>query len=371
MSTRTFAGWDRIQHRIADLCRPRSTPTELLETIRAPLAAAVPHAAAFLSATDPATTLYSSALVLHGMAESMCAPTLDNEFLADDFNKFVDLHRTGSPASTLHRATLGRPERSARYRDVRVPFGFEYELRATLSIGDACWGVIELLRGPDAEDFSDAELAFVDDIRPILAAGLRSAMTGAPPLDEDPAMTPAVILLDGKGIVQSMTDRASELLEELGHRPVQSGYGTPLPGEAYIVGARSRALADGRAGPDAIARVRTRSGGWLTIRGECTRDSNGEPAETVLVIEPSRTSEVLPLFVAAHGLSEREKEVLAELVDGRSTSQIADVLFISSHTVRDHVKSILSKVGVTSRGELISELYRLYYHPSLDVTHLP
>ena len=81
------------------------------------------------------------------------------------------------------------------------------------------------------------------------------------------------------------------------------------------------------------------------------------------------SSNQLPLFVAAHGLTDREKDVLAELVDGRSTTQIADVLFISAHTVRDHIKSIFTKVGVSSRGELISALYRLHYQPGLDVLH--
>ena len=178
-------------------------------------------------------------------------------------------------------------------------------------------------------------------------------------------------MLDQSGVVTSMTDHAADLVRELGHVPVATSFGIALPGEAYVVAARARARAQGREGPDPIARVRVRSGGWLTVRGECTRDANGSLAETALVIEPSRTSEILPLFVAAHGLSDREKEVLAELVDGRSTSQIADVLFISTHTVRDHVKSILTKVGVGSRGELVSELYRLHYEPGLDITHLP
>lgn len=167
-----------------------------------------------------------------------------------------------------------------------------------------------------------------------------------------------------------MTDRAADLMAELGHRPVPTRYGVALPGEAFVVAVRARARALGDKGPDPIARVRSRTGGWLTVRGECTRLADGSIAETAIVIEPSRSSEILPLFVAGHGLSEREKEVLAELIDGRSTTQIADVLFISVHTVRDHVKSILEKVGVSSRAELVSELYRLHYEPGLETLHL-
>ena len=37
--------------------------------------------------------------------------------------------------------------------------------------------------------------------------------------------------------------------------------------------------------------------------------------------------------------------------------QRVDELFLSAHTVRDHVKAIVEKVGVNSRGELFATLY--------------
>lgn len=368
--TSTYAERDRRQHEIAAACRDGLAPMELLEVVSRRLRSAVPFAAGYLSATDPATTLFSSAILLDGVEEAMCAPSIRNEFEVADFNKFSDLHRNRTGATTLRRATWDRLHRSPRHRDVNLPFGFEHELRATLCTVDGCWGVINLLRTKGDADFTDHELDFVDSISRIVGEGLRTSLTKAPPLDQDPHITPGVILLDENGIVLSMTDRAAELVGELGHRPVETGFGVPLPGEAYIVATRAWAKAKGHTGPDPIARVRSRSGGWLTVRGECTRHSDGSIAETAIVIEPSRNSEVLPLFVAAHGLSDREKEVLAELVDGRSTNQIAHVLFISAHTVRDHVKSILEKVGVNSRGELISALYRLHYEPDLKTRHL-
>ncbi len=64
-----------------------------------------------------------------------------------------------------------------------------------------------------------------------------------------------------------------------------------------------------------------------------------------------------PVIVEAYGLTEREREIIAHISRGAGTSEIADALFLSPHTVRDHVKAILSKVGVSSRGELVSTLY--------------
>jgi predicted ATPase/DNA-binding CsgD family transcriptional regulator len=50
-----------------------------------------------------------------------------------------------------------------------------------------------------------------------------------------------------------------------------------------------------------------------------------------------------------HGLTGREVDVLRLIVDGRSNQQIADALFISHKTVRNHVTAVLSKLGVESR----------------------
>jgi predicted transcriptional regulator len=46
------------------------------------------------------------------------------------------------------------------------------------------------------------------------------------------------------------------------------------------------------------------------------------------------------------------------------TAEIADELFLSAHTVRDHVKAIFAKVGVSSRGELVARLFAEYYQPA-------
>jgi len=52
-------------------------------------------------------------------------------------------------------------------------------------------------------------------------------------------------------------------------------------------------------------------------------------------------------------LSARERETLVLLVDGLRVPAIAQQLFISPHTVRNHLKSIFRKVGVSSQRELI------------------
>jgi DNA-binding NarL/FixJ family response regulator len=55
-------------------------------------------------------------------------------------------------------------------------------------------------------------------------------------------------------------------------------------------------------------------------------------------------------------LSAREVEVLLLLDEHHGTDEIAQRLFISEHTVRSHVKSLLHKLGVSSRREALEQL---------------
>jgi DNA-binding NarL/FixJ family response regulator len=58
----------------------------------------------------------------------------------------------------------------------------------------------------------------------------------------------------------------------------------------------------------------------------------------------------------ANVLSARELEVLLLLDRHLGTDEVAARLFISEHTVRSHVKSLLSKLGVSSRRDALEKL---------------
>ena len=59
------------------------------------------------------------------------------------------------------------------------------------------------------------------------------------------------------------------------------------------------------------------------------------------------------------GLTPRQLNVLALLAEGLSDADIAARLMLSAKTVDHHVSAVLSKLGVTSRGQAAALAHRL------------
>jgi DNA-binding NarL/FixJ family response regulator len=94
------------------------------------------------------------------------------------------------------------------------------------------------------------------------------------------------------------------------------------------------------------------------LRGAAKGDAalSGSIARRLLdKVREGRDSGGVPDSIA-RVLSAREVEVLLLLDDHLGTDEIATRLFISEHTVRSHVKSLLRKLGVSSRRQALEAL---------------
>jgi len=101
-------------------------------------------------------------------------------------------------------------------------------------------------------------------------------------------------------------------------------------------------------------RVRTPTGKWATIEGAPLEGADrGRVAITIRAASPD---EIFDLLARTYDLTRRERQLAALILDGLATKQLADALFISPHTVQDHLKAVFAKTGVRSRGELASRL---------------
>jgi DNA-binding CsgD family transcriptional regulator len=348
-------------HAIERACDADLTAQKLLETVAEPLHSALRCDGFFLAAADPETALCMGAGIVHGMPDAICQPMWDHEFLVPDFNKFADLASAPSPVGDLHEATGGRPQRSARYREFRVITGFDAELRAAFTSGGSAWGIAQINRADDQPRFTADEIAWLERASRLIGRGLRRALlsqSAAPSVGRGPGM----IVVGADGVLVSATPEAEAWLREIDSSFYAPNHlGVPLPVEAFSY------VAAARAGMTQFARgrVRTRTGVWLMMHASCLRDASGEASQTALVIEPAKASDVAPIVIEAYELTERELDVTRLVARGLKTGEIAEKLFLSPHTVRDHVKAIFEKVGVTSRGELTAKLFADHYSDSL------
>jgi DNA-binding CsgD family transcriptional regulator len=276
---------------------------------------------------DPATLLITSHWTnLSGEGFPMIVA---NEYGQEDIGKFASLAGRPVPAAALSGDRVGASSRFLAYR----ARGWGSELRASLDLERETWGSVMLLRGLDLAPFTTAEARIVASLGRRLACALRSSLAVA--ASERSSAGAGLIVLDRCDGVESATPSAAAWLGELER--------APLPAVVSSVAAAAR----GGCGRPR-ARVRTASGRWLVLQASLLgEDGDGRVA---VVVAPARPVEVAPLLASAYGLSARERDVLREVLHGRSTGEIAHALHLVPYTVQDHLKSIFEKTGASTRG---------------------
>jgi DNA-binding CsgD family transcriptional regulator len=326
---------------------------------------AIPVDVSFFATADPATLLFTSAVVDDVLARATDA-FLENEFLRDDSVKFVNLTRATSPVDSLGVATGGELVRSPRYEEILEPMDLGDELRAALKVGSKCWGFMCLHRERSSPNFTPAEAALLARLTPHLAEGLRNALLvgnsqATSPSPDGPGL---VLLADDLSLV-ALTSSAEAWLAEVQKSDWRSVL--ELPDAVYAVAARLLALErGGHTPPNLMPRIRLRSasGRWLVLHGSRLRAAQSE-GRIAVIFEEARPAEIAPLIADAYGLTKRESELTQLVLRGLSTSEVSRQLHITPNTVRDHFKAIFDKVGVRSRRELVGQVFAQHYQPRM------
>lgn len=316
------------------------------------LAEAVPHYMAPCWFTlDPASLLMTSHFQ-EGLPE-IPHEWLAQEYYEDDYNKMADVARSATGISTLHEATGGCPELSPRYNREMVPWGAGQELLAALRTNPGeSWGIVGLYRELGAAPFSAEEQAFMAEIAAHLADGARRALLIGEAADPDSDESPGLLILTPSLKPALSTEQADRWLEELSPGSHRNGR------LSAAVLAVAGSVIDGEDAP--WARVRTAAGRWLIVHG-----SRLGADQVAVILEPAGPARIVPLLMAAYQLTSREQEVSTLVLRGFSTSEIAEQLVISPHTVQQHLKSIFEKTGVRSRRDLAGQVFFRYYEPRL------
>ncbi len=358
---------ERTRSELLRLCHSGLDSRTLRIEVFDRLQRAVPYAAFWCGTTDPETLLFTGA-VMEGIEHAAIPAFVNNELLGNDANMFTELAKRKVPVSTLYTATRGELRRSPRFREILEPKGMGNELRAALRAGTSVWGAVCLHRELHAPDFSPAEVAFVSEIAPHLAAGLRAAalldaaegdsVTVAPA-----SGSPGLLTLTDDLSIAALTPAAEWWLAEISDWP----RGGKLPQAIYAVASKLQVIERQPQTPAGMmphARVRTRSGQWLALHASRLAGA-GYAGQIAVILEPARPADMASLILLAYALTEREAQVAQLVLKGSSTEGIASALTIAELTVQQHLKAIFDKVGVRSRRELVAQIFAQHYWPHL------
>jgi DNA-binding CsgD family transcriptional regulator len=324
------------------------------------VARAVPH---YMSpcwyTLDPASLLVTS----HYQAELQELPPewLAHEYYEDDFHNIALVARSERGVSTLHDATGGDPSRSPRWH-ANMEMGGDQELLVALRTpaGEA-WGLVGLYREPGQPQFDDDEIDFVREVSTHLAEGAQRGLLVGEASDPEGPDAPGLILLSEDWSVESLTPGVERWLSELpdGDWEAQG----KLPPSVLAVAGRALRTAEHQDAPGevALARVLSRGGRWMVLHGASLVADGAR--RVAVIVEPANPARISPLLMAAYGLTERERDVTRLVLRGDSTTQIAQSLFISPHTVQQHLKRVFEKTRVSSRRDLVGKVFFSHYEP--------
>jgi DNA-binding CsgD family transcriptional regulator len=336
-----------------------------MDEAAAALQSVVPFVAACVSTLDPATTMVSSARKLGALdgRNEQDVMWSQIEYGTDDPTSITTMVKTGHTVVGVHHAMRGVLERSVRMADLLVPhFEFRDEARTVFADRNGAWGHISLFRGGDDPAFDVEELDFLASVAPAFTRGFRTGLLAQLSRAETATDTgPAVIVVDARDRIVQSTPGAQAHLSRMAAIP---GMGDPLTSvQALVSGARRFA----RGETDQMPRVRARTsdGVWLVLHAAPLGGTEDRAGDVVVTIEEARPQEVLDLVAAAFELTAREREVVAIVLRGADTREIAAEMHVSPYTVQDHLKSIFDKAGVASRRELVARVYFDQYVPRM------
>ena len=307
---------------------------------------------------DPASLLITSHY--NPFMPRLPRESLAMEYYEDDVNKMSDVARSDSGLSTIHDATGGDPSGSPRWR-ANMAMGGDQEMVAALRTrAGGVWGAVSLYREPDQLLFDDAEKQFMRRAAIHLAEGARRALLFGEAIDPDGPQAPGLLVLTADWKVESSTPGTEQWLAEL-----PDSDGNRLPAAVLTVAGQALRSAEqgDRPGEVAMARVLSRSGRWVVLHGAALL--TGSERRVAVIVEPAHPARITSLLMSAYELTERERDVTRLVLQGASTGEIATKLFISPHTVQQHLKNVFDKTGVRSRRDLVGKVFFTHYEPRL------
>lgn len=300
----------------------------------------IPSDAWCWNTTDPASLMITGSAI-DGLPESIGPEFFRIELTEPDYLKLVALPARTPPVGSLWTETAGDPASSTRWRCMFGPLGLGDELRAAFVTSDRCWGYLSLHRRRESPPFDARDVELMAALGPVIARAIRAAHLRSAVEERGRR---AVVLFGDDRKPLAVSEEAAELFDDLEPAALHR---SDLPAAVYA------AVGHLESGGSGEVTTIGASGAWLRVRASRFA---GKERWTVVTVEPASAFEARGHILAVWGLTRRETEVAEMVLRGLSTRRIAAGLFISPHTVQQHLKGIFEKSGVRSRRELIGRV---------------
>jgi DNA-binding CsgD family transcriptional regulator len=328
---------------VGELCERIDDARELRLSLLEELRRLVPFDAFAWLLTDPDSEVGAAPI-----ADVPCLPELPRLIrlkYATEINRWT---QQAGPVACLQAVTNGHLEQSLVWRELLADYDVSDVASIVFRDRFGCWAFLDLWRS--AGVFTDDQArVLAEHVGGITAAlrrcTLRTFSRPSNTRDRHPWPGPIVLVLSDQLEVQRQTPETERYLRALvppdDARP-------PIPAGAYNVAAQLLATEAGIDDHQPAARVHLEDGGWLALRAARIGD------DIAVSIERASPTERLDLFRRAAGLTARETELLNLVATGADTRAIAEHMFLSEHTVQDHLKAIFAKTGTTNRRDLVA-----------------
>jgi DNA-binding CsgD family transcriptional regulator len=344
-----------VLERVERLCSSGLGAKTLREQVLAELRRVLAFDAHVWLLTDPVTRVGTSPLADVPMLPWPRLPELGRLRYLTRVNRWSELTDAGRHTGLLAEETAGQLDRSLVWRECLHGLGVVDV--ATVAMWDrfGCWAWLDLWRCGRAPPYTSGDRELLTALAAPVTRGLREAQ--ARTFDDHAEglhlRGPAAVVL-GPGLqVRHQTAWAADALYRLNPPEEQM---PPIPAAVYNVGAALIAAEAGVPVGEPTSRVHLGAGRWVTLRAARMTGEPAAEADMVVTIEASTPAERRDVFGRAHGLSPREREVLAALARGLDYRAVARTLAVSEHTVHDHVKAVLAKTATGSRQALVSRI---------------
>lgn len=333
---------DRIERICGRGLDDRALRIELLAEIRT----AVPFDFFAWLLTDPETSV--------GVAPLADTPSLDDLPALIRLKYLTPTNRwTSLPANavlTLIGTTEGNPAKSRVWDELLSGYGIDDVASTVFRDQFGCWAFLDLWRRDGS--FTAGECKLLADVARIATPALRRSVAETFAVgsgEYNPHGEPVVLLLSEDLRPLTQTPGTDAYLRSL--LPTDTDQ-TPVPAGAFNVAAQLLAIEQGVDSHPPSARTHLHEGLWVTLRAARMIGATPGPEPIAVSIEPTPPTERTALYARVIGLTDKETELVTHLVAGADTSELARRLFVSQHTVQDHLKSVFTKAGTRSRRVL-------------------